>query len=160
MKLYELTDRIRSIADSLVDDELPENAEAVLDSIAELLEAKVRNVVAIRREWLSEAEAMRAEAARLTEMARRRESRADWLQAYCVRCLDNAGIAKVKTDIGNVSVANASRPTIRWDEACPIPDEFARVKVELDGTKAYEAWKSGTLGDGFTVERSRHLRVT
>lgn len=160
MKLYMLSDRVRQIADSLIDaDELTPEQSAFLDDIASEIESKVRNIVAIRREWLSEAEAMRAEAKRLTEMARVRESRADWLQDYCIRCLDAAGISKVKTDIGNVSVALASRPSIKWDrdiEQCP----FVRTKIELDGTRAYEALKAGKLPDGFTVERSKHLRVS
>jgi hypothetical protein len=162
VKLYELTTEYRLLADLILagdGDEVPENVSATLDRIEGDLSDKVRNIVALRREWITEAEGLRAEAARLAAMAKARENAADRLQAYCVRCLDAAGVESVRTDLGRVQVQAASRPSIRWDGEGSIPDDFTRTKVELDGQAAYEAWKDGWLPEGFRVERSRGLRV-
>lgn len=157
--LYAIVAEIQAATMANEDGELPPELEARLDGLEMDLQTKVRNIVALYREWDTEGEAAKSEAARLAAIAKSRAGNADRLRAYLVHCLDAAGIATVKTDIGNVSVRSASRPSIRWEGAGPLPDEFVRTKVELDGAKAFDAYKAGTLPEGFVAERTRFVSV-
>ncbi len=160
LALYTLTSEFAALADTLTGDEVPPDVEASIDGLQLAIEAKVGGCVAVWQTMEREADAYRAEAKRLATMAQVRERGAERLKAYVARSLDLAGIGRVVTDVGKVSVSNASRPSIRWAGDGEPPEGFARVKVELDGTAAYAAHKAGTLPDGFTVELSRVVRVS
>ena len=52
MKLYQITEAYRSLANRLIEcDELPPEAEALVDQIQDELAVKVRNIVAVSREF-------------------------------------------------------------------------------------------------------------
>lgn len=161
IKLYDLAAEFAALSDTLTADEVPPDVEAGIDALNLAIEAKVGGCVAVWRTLESEAEAFRSESRRLAAMAQARERGAERLKAYVARSLDTAGIPRVVTDIGKVSVGNASRPSIRWTGDGDPPVGLRKVKIELDGTEAYKWWKGGMLPeDGFAVETSRVVRVS
>ncbi len=160
--LYQLSAEFAALSDVLTGDEIPPDIEAGIDALNLAIEAKVGGCVQVWRSMEAEAEAYRGEARRLAAMAQAREKAAERLKAYVSRSLDTAGIARVVTDVGKVSVGNASRPSIRWTrDVEELPAELVRFKTELNGTAAYDAWKIGMLPDeGFEVTTSRVVRVS
>ncbi len=160
LSLYTLSADFAALADELTADEVPAPIEERIDTLNLAIEAKVGGCVQVWRTMEAEAEAYRGEAKRLATMAQVRERAAERLKGYVSRSLDTAGITRVVTDVGKVSVGNASRPSIRWTGDGEPPEGFTRVKVELDGDAALKAHKSGTLPEGFTVSLSRVVRVS
>lgn len=161
LKLYDLSSSFAALADTMTSDEVPPDVEAGIDALQLAVEAKVGGCVKVWQQLAAEEEAYRAESQRLAKMAAARKNAVERLKAYVSRSLDAAGIPRVVTDVGKVSICNASRPSIRWNGAGDPPPAFSRVKVELDGNLAYAVVKAGgTLPDGFTVETSRVVRVT
>lgn len=159
MRLYEISAQMRNILDR-IDDEVPLDLEAELHRLEGTLADKARNYVAAWCELECEAEAMQAESDRLHSLSKSRRTTAAKLKTTLLFHLDALGIDRVDTDLGKIRPQRASRPSIRWDGAGPVPSEFARFKVELDGTKAQEALKAGSLPEGFSVEYSRFIRVS
>lgn len=157
-RLYELSAEFAAFADRL-SEEVPPEIETELDALTLALEDKAACCVKLWRTWEAEAEGFRGEAARLAKMASVRENAAARLKAYVCRCLDAAGIAKVTTDVGKLSVRTASRPSIKWVGDDELPAELMRIRVELDGAKAFDLWKAGALPDGFEIIHSRFVQV-
>lgn len=162
MRLYELTNEFAALADRLVDGEISVGVAASLDALTLGIEEKVAGCVAVYRTFEAEAEGIESEVKRLEAMAKTRRNRAKELKNYLVSCLTTAGIDKVMTPIGKVSVCRAGRPSISWadEDLTTLPDEFVRVKRELDGNKAYSAYREGTLPGGFVVEFAKYPRVS
>jgi hypothetical protein len=74
--------------------------------------------------------------------------------------LDRVEKPKVETPLVVVRIQKNSRPAIRWPDTLPIPKDYQRVTVSLDGQKAYQDFKAGALPKGFIVEQGRNLRIS
>lgn len=162
MKLYEISAEFRAIADELEElgGEAPPELLARLDAAEGDLEAKVAGIVAIIREKKVEAEAIDAEAKRLKDKANAAKNGAESLSNYLMLHLKAIGITgKIKTPIATVGIQKASRPSIRWTKEGSIPDGYQRIKIELDGERAYKEYREGTLPEGFDVKFSEFLSI-
>ena len=85
MKLYQISDRIEEILATQVDRETGEMNEDTLNALIELdevLESKALAVAAYMKGELCEAEAVKAESAKLAKRAKGHEARAEWLRRY------------------------------------------------------------------------------
>jgi FtsZ-binding cell division protein ZapB len=159
-KLYQFPEAIDRILAESEDGELTPDQAAALDRVLGKLQEKVRSVVGVIRHLEMLADGCKDEKDRLASRQRSLSRQVDSLKEYLLRCMADEETARIVTDIGTVSRVANSRPSIRWawTDREP-PEEFQRVKVELDGQKAYEAYKAGTLPDGFLVETGESLRV-
>lgn len=159
--LFDLITQHKDMAAKLLlDDELTDEQCEAIATIEGGIEDKCSARWAVAKSFEMEAEVLRAQAKELLAMAQKRESRSESLKRGTVRLLDMGGISEVKTDLGRFKVQESSKPTIRWTgDMDNLPDSFSRVKIELDGGKAFDAFKAGTLPAGFEVKRSRHIRV-
>jgi hypothetical protein len=162
LKLYELADAYERIAEALIENggELTPELSAELDAIEGAFEAKVERVALYVRNLLATAEAADAEAARLAALARTRRQGAEGLKGYLMAQLDRVEKPKVETPLVVVRIQKNSRPAIRWPDTLPIPKDYQRVTVSLDGQKAYQDFKAGALPKGFIVEQGRNLRIS
>lgn len=161
MKLYEIADEFRRIDDALTENggEVTEELQAALDGLEYSLEGKVDAIAGLIREAQARAAAFSTEAVRLREKAQAEQNRAESLHGYLLTHLKAIGKDKVKGQIFSVSVRTASIPSITWDGEGSPPRDFQRVKVELDGKKAQDALRSGTLPDGFNVRYTTFLQL-
>lgn len=162
MTLYALTDALLELEDRLIEagGVLDEETEAALEALEGAFSAKADSILALRQSLVRAAEAAKAEAERLRELATVRENAARSLADYLVREMTRRDLQQVETDRFRASICRNSRPSIRWTRDEDPPEAYRRVRVELDGTAAYEAWRAGTpLPEGFVVELGLHLRV-
>ena len=160
MTLYQLTDEAADLANRLGDEPTDADLEAI-GTNEEAFRAKAASYVAVWRTLETEAETMRLEARRLSELAAKRENGADRLKRRIAWALDTLGIDKLPTELGRLSVANASRPSIRWDgDLADLPDGFRKIETKLDSDAALDSYKAGTLPKGFSVKTSRYVRVS
>ena len=162
LRLYELADAYEQIAETLIENggELTPELAAALDAIEGAFEAKVERVALYVRNLLVTADAADAEAARLAALVHSRRQGAEGLKGYLMVQLDRVQKPKVETPLVVVRIQKNSHPAIRWPEALPIPENYQRVMVGLDGQKAYTDWKAGALPEGFIIEQGRHLRIS
>lgn len=166
MTLYETCDRQAAILslladlEEMADGEIPEDLAAELDAIEGTIEQKVEAICQIRASLKYEGEAIDAEANRLKTRAASRHRQADALKHYLQECLERSGVKRVKTPLFTVWVQQ-STPSIAWDGlAEDVPEEFRRVKVEVDRQAAMNVWKqTGEVPAGFTISQGCHLQI-
>lgn len=163
MRFYEIAREYRELCSELEDSESGELTEEVAAKFAGLsdgLEKKARAIVSLMAELNAEAKAAAEESKRVAAIAKSKTNAAERLRAYLLECLQNAGIQKIDVGIAKLSVQKASRPSIRWVKEEPIPEEFERWAVALDGQKVYDEWKAtGKLPEGFSIEWTTFLGV-
>lgn len=163
LSLYELTQEWQSIEDALLESggELTDELAARLDAYRAALPAKVDGYCRVIQRLARQAEAAKAEADRLAQLARVRGNSADSLKRRLLGELLAQGLQKVETDHFVVAAVRNSQPSIRWTgDQADLPASFRRVKVELDSAVAREVLKrDGALPDGFEVEVGYHVRI-
>lgn len=164
LKLYEITDALQDVGDALIDNggELTPELEARLNALEGAFEHKAENVALFVRQLEVNGAAAASEAKRLHDLASRREKAADRLRSYLLENMQRAQRVKVETGRVVVRVQRNSRPSIHWQRSVEdLPPEFVRVKLDVDGEAAYNAWKSEQpLPDGFVVQVGHHLRIS
>ena len=164
MTLYELTQEWAEIQDALIDSggELTPEIEARLDALPGALQVKADGYCYVIQQLLRSADAAKAEADRLSELARVRKNAADRLKDRLKSAMETTGQLKLESDRFKVRVQKNGRPSIAWTgEPDALPCEYSRVAVSLDGQAAYEAWKAGReLPEGFKVTEGTHLRIS
>jgi FtsZ-binding cell division protein ZapB len=162
LRLYDYPGEIDRILALAEDGELTPELESQLDSALGALQEKVRSTVAVIRHLRTLGESCKEERERLQARERSLSNQAEALERYLLRCMAHEEVSRVVTDIAAVSRVTNSRPSIRWSWVDrEIPEPFRKVKevVSMDGQAALEAYKAGTLPEGFEVELSEHLRI-
>lgn len=170
MRLYEITDELREIEHQLIESfgELTPEIEARLEKLQGARKEKVQNICRLVQNLQRTAEAAIAEASRLGELAKARKAGADRLKNYLRQEMVQLGEQRYETDLFRVSRCKNSRPSITPMDPNDPPAVWTRVRVEFDGTKAYQDLKDqGILPDevgrfeleGVIVNRGEHLRI-
>ena len=161
MRLYELPEALRALDEEIEANggELTPELEARLDELAGNSAELVDRVCALIREHVHKAGVEYEEAAYFHRKAKASEAVANRLKRYLSDTMARVGYDRLEGDRFKVRIQKNGTPSIKWEGFGDIPTEFARVSVELDGTKAREAWKNGTLPLGFTVQVGTHVRI-
>jgi chromosome segregation ATPase len=161
LRLHEIPAALAAI-DAAIDEfdgEIPSDLEAQLDALNLAVTEKADHLATLVRERKAAAATYREEAARLSRLASSADAYAERLSAYLKASLEALGLDKVRGTRNVVRIQRNSRPTIRWAFSQDIPESYRRVRVELDGEKAYQRWKAGDLCEGFDVTIGTHLRI-
>jgi len=161
--MYEITANWLEIQEALWEtggEITPEIGEA-LDRLEGAFEAKAKSYCSVIQENLRAAEGIKAEIDRLSALQKTHANTAESLKGRLKEAMETTGHLKLDLGTFKPRIQRNGRPSIRW--AGPIeelPEDYKRVRVELDGTLAYEAWRNGiTLPEGFQVETGTHLRI-
>ena len=168
MNLYEMTKERQALEDLILsacdeNGELNADHAAILDawdsetslSIADKLES----LEGYRRNIRAEADALKAEAARMTARARTLDARDEALKRYALGCMDAAGMNRLKAGIFSlrVSLNGGKLPLVVTGD---VPEEFQLVKIEPDSDRIRAALNAGQdLPFAHLGERGRSLRV-
>jgi hypothetical protein len=163
LKLYELPDAIREVEAAIIEaeGEITDEIADRLDHLEGEFERKAEYIALLSREAKAEAKAVKQEEDRLAARRRAAENRERRLKDYLLFSMRKLGVERVEGDRAKVRVQANTRPSIEWvgDEDA-IPEPFKRIRVDLDGRAAYDAWKAGAeLPEGFRVEVGSHVRV-
>ena len=161
MKLYEISSAILAAFDQTDDNgELLPGVEERLTELEGALNDKADNIAALMRTCEAEAAAYRGEADRLGQLAGSAAAKADRLKRYLKAELERAGIAKLDCPRFKLAIQRNSVPSVAIAFDAEIPDQFARVRRELDTKAVIEAVKAGgTIPDTISVIHGTHLRV-
>lgn len=162
LKLYELPDAIRELELQIIeaDGELTPEVEAALEAYEGEFSRKAEFIALLSREAKAEAAAVKLEESRLSARRKAAENRERRLKDYLLMCLTRAGIQKIEGDRCKVRVQD-SPESIRWmGETDAIPEAYRVVDIRPNLVMAKDARKAGEeLPEGFTVERSQHVRI-
>ena len=164
LPLYALADEYELLGQKILEAEgvlTPELSEA-WDKLAEAIEQKVENTGLYIKNLLATAKAEAQEAEMFSRRARTKERAAKALKEYLKLNMERLGKDKLETLRVKARIQKNPRPAINWMRPIEeLPDAFKRIKVEVDGAMAYEAWKLGQeLPEGFEVFRDTHLRLS
>jgi len=176
LKLHEYVDELEQVLEWIVEHEeqivaaggeLPPELAELLEQVEGTLTEKVRRVALVILNLTASAKAAHAEAERIAAMARNYERQTESLKRYLMFQLERAGTTRVETPTVKVRIQKNTRPSIRCASA-EIPEPFRRVRVEFDGTAAYEALKAASCLPaepgrievaGLVVELGQHIRI-
>jgi hypothetical protein len=161
VRLYELPAVYREI-DRLLEEscgEVDDTIAALLSEAESTLAQKIDAIAALVREKEARAEAERAEARHFAARAAADENAADRLKKYLLDCLTASGLDSAKGERFSARVQRNGTPSIAWAGEGAPPETFVRTRVEFDGRAAQDAYRAGTLPEGFEVSFGQHLRL-
>ena len=180
LRLYEATDALDTVREWLLehDDEIRASEGALPDELAALLEEaegtfreKAERVALFIRELLANAEAVKAEEARLCARRKHYEKSAEGLKAYLLFQMQAAEIPKIEGKLITLRVQK-SPPSVKvlieqekLAEMRESPETMLYVetvpesyRVDTDYAKAI--WKNGgTLPQGIEITQKSHVRI-
>lgn len=163
MKLYELSDQYKIIAD-LLETDFAEGSEvqalqSALDEIGDKMEEKLENIGKIIMMKKAESEAIKAEADRLAKREKRIQNDISNLKMYAEYHMEATGIDKVKTPLFSFSIQNNPQSVdVRTPEEIP-KKYWLEQEPKLDKRAILEDLKAGQIVTGCGIMQSRGLRI-
>jgi len=159
MNLYDIQMQLGAVLSQIEEagGEITPDSEAALNALTMSRDEKLANICAAIKNWEAEAEAVKAEAARLRERGKAIEHRIDKLKEYTVRVLQEG--EKWTNGIHRLSIRESTRVIV--DPDAQVPEQYVRVEViqEIDKKLIKTDLESGaTLGFAH-LETFKHLQV-
>lgn len=117
---------------SIADSDLTEQQRQVMDSYLNMLACqeaeKIDRFCQFLRLETARAEALKAEAQRLSSMAKTAENRIAFLKSRYLSIMQTYGVRKVKGNVYTASIRES--PVVAVDSPDLVPDDFWKVKIE------------------------------
>lgn len=157
MNLYEIN---QAILAALTPDDDGVLADDAMDKLSELMmvaEEKLENIGCLLKDWRAEADAIKAEADRLTERRKAIENRADRLRQYAADMMVAMGKSKLETARCVLSFRSSSAVDV-LDESV-IPDEYFKTKRDLQKAEISKALKAGLTVPGAALVERANLQI-
>ena len=166
MTLYEIATEYKDFAEAVENGEIPKEAiNDTLESIQALLEEKVDNIACLIKNLTADAEAIKAEEARLAERRKQKEATTERLKAYLSDMLIKSGCTKLETARNKISFHKSEAVTVE-DEAKFIEwamnenREFLTFKAPtISKTALKKALADGQAIDGVYIESKANLQI-
>jgi isopentenyl diphosphate isomerase/L-lactate dehydrogenase-like FMN-dependent dehydrogenase len=138
MKLYEMADQYTQALEHMQDADSYEKFKDTLDSLDEPMQDKLDNIGLLRQNKLAEAEALKAEAKRLTDRAKAAEREADALATYVEFTMRRNNFKKLETPHFKFSFRKSTALIVSDIEN--VPEHFLKPqppKPDVAGMKKY-----------------------
>ncbi|WP_304168842.1 siphovirus Gp157 family protein [Lonsdalea britannica] len=129
--LYEIANDFAKLTNSDMD---PEMIADTLEGIEWAMEAKVEQILAICKNELAYADALKEESRSLSERAKATESRVAKMKEYVAASLEAAGKKSLKAGLHQVTVRAPSKSVKITDEAA-LPSEFVDYETIIKANK-------------------------
>ncbi len=129
--LYEIANDFAKLTDSDMD---PEMIADTLDGIQGEMEMKVENCLAIIKNELAYAEALKQESQSLIERAKACIARTDRLKEYIAQSLETAGKKSLKAGVHQVTVRAPSK-SVEITDSGALPSEFVEYETTIKADK-------------------------
>ena len=163
MNLYQLHEGYLNLVEVLEnageDDNLRELVTNSLNEIEDSIKDKADNVVRFIRNLESEANAIKEEEKRLSEMRKKREKQVENLKQYLFDFTKVADGQKIKGSIFTVSIKK-NPASVVVDDLEAIPEEYKRVKTVIEANKTLlkKVLKDGEVA-GVHLEQKESLNI-
>ena len=158
MKLYELAENYNELL-ALLDNEeaTTEELADTLDGINDAIEVKVDNICRVRKYLEGKVEVYKAEAKRLTALAKQAENNADSMKNYLDEQLKRMNIKKMDTELFKLSYRKSDSVNVMDLDA--VPEEYKRITIALDKTAIKKAIKDGKTVNGAELVVNQNLQI-
>lgn len=160
--LYELTGDYMALMDALDNAETEEEADELLaqiESLQDTISDKAEAYARIIRNKTAEAEALKAEADRLTARRKAAERVVDELKARLKDSMTAVGATKLTTSIGAWSI-QTNPPSVAITDEAQIPAEWRIPQPDKIDRSGILKWfkDSGEIIPGTEIERGTSIR--
>ena len=143
-----LLDNEEATADDLAD---------TLDGINDAIEVKVDNICRVRKYLEGKVEVYKAEAKRLTELAKQAENNADSMKNYLDEQFKRMNIKKMDTELFKLSYRKSDSVNVIDLDA--VPEEYKRITIAPDKTAIKKAIKDGETVNGAELVVNQNLQI-
>ena len=159
------TDILNEISNMLdiPDEELTEEQRATMDAYLDELASQEASKVDAFGQFVrlesARAEALKAEAARLSARAKAAQNRIDFLRMRYLQAMQGAGLQKVRGDVYTMSIRAAD--VVQITNTVILPEQYVTEKTEIVPNKIAirDALKQGREIPGAQLAKSYSLRV-
>jgi hypothetical protein len=165
MKLYELSEAycsvLEELSEPLGDGQDEARFQALLQGLGDAFDEKVLSIAKIIRSLESDIGSIAGEVERLQGRRRHLAGRVEWLKRYLVGEMELVGREKVRGSTMTVSLGKAP-PSCEVVSVEEVPEEYRRVKVEVDRAGILEHFRStGEVVPGTAVIADRrYVRIS
>ena len=128
------------------------------DEVRGELTEKADNIVKYIRNLSAEADALKAEEAALYKKRRAVENKAERLKAYLAAQMTLCGLRELKAGLFKLRF-QPTTPAISIVDEAAIPEQYRRVKVEIDRLAIRAALQAGEEVPGIEVQRGEALVI-
>ncbi len=140
-KLYELTEQLKGLQD--LSEEIPEEALAdTLEALEGAFEEKAVNICHVLANGDADIAAIKAEVDRLNGKLKAINASKERLKDYLRHNMEATGINKISHPLFTISLRKPQPIVLVVNEEA-VPEEYQRVTVAVDKTKAKAALKDG-----------------
>lgn len=164
MTLYEINDSIRATLEALynsVDDDgvIDDNTAETLDTLMIERDTKIENIALYIKELNAEAEAIKAEAAKLTKRAKAAENKAERLKNYLSVNLLSNGERNFTTARCKIGFRSSNAVTITDEAAIPKKYITKKITTAPDKKAIKEALEAGRTVKGAALEAHENIQI-
>lgn len=158
----DILDEISNMLD-IPDEELTEEQRATMDAYLDELASQEASKVDAFGQFVrlesARAEALKAEAARLSARAKAAQNRIDFLRMRYLQAMQGAGLQKVRGDVYTMSIRAAD--VVQITNTVILPEQYVTEKTEIVPNKIAirDALKQGREIPGAQLAKSYSLRV-
>lgn len=157
--LYELTDDYLRLLEFAEDVDVEEQAFIdTMEAIEGEIEDKADGYARVIKQLSADAEALDKEAKRLSDRKQSIDNRIKRMKESLTKAMVVTGKTKFKTDLFSFNVQKNAPATVIDDEEA-IPEEFWRVKREVDKSKIKDALKEGKEFKWAHLEQGESVRI-
>ena len=139
MKLYELTEQYKQLANLDVE---PELLADTIEGIEGEIEIKAENLLSVVSNFGSDIDALDNEIKRLTARKKTIVSRQDWLREYLRSNMEVSGIDKITCPLFTITLRKATQAVQVYDISL-LSEDYIKTTVSPDKVAIKNALKSG-----------------
>ncbi len=137
------------------DGEIPDDLSRYIDELEGTYQEKLISCAHVYKNYMAEAEAIKAEEKRLSERRKHAENRADGIKGYIAMYLK----AGDKIDTPTAVLTWKKSEAVEVLDESVLPKEFQRVKVEADKVEIKKALKAGRVVNGAVLVVRDNLQI-
>lgn len=159
MNLYKIKEEYREWQQKIIsqDGELFDEDIEALNNLEAIAEDKIEAYAVIIKESLSEAEMYKAEADRLTSIAKKKINLADKLKTNLDNFMKEQGREKFESVKTKISYRKST--ALEIDCTAEVPEKFQKIKTEIDKTAITNFLKEGNVLEGFQLVERRNIQI-
>lgn len=165
MKLYEITEQLKNVAELLTNPEFAENqdVQAALDAIQEDFDKKAESVVYVIKNAESEVGAIDVEIKRLQAMKKQRQNGIERIKDYLKINMASTDTKSIKCPLFSISYREQAGGAVELDEELflsnNVNEDFVTVKITPNKTEIKKALKDGVEIVGAKLVDSKVLTI-
>jgi len=158
-KLYELTEQYNNIMELIENPDVPQELlEESLNTINDELDTKLENIAKVIKSIEVDIKGLKEEEKRLANRRKAKENKISNLKEYVEGAMRSTGVFKVKGKVFTLAIQK-NAPSVFIKDLERIPNEYFRVKEEIDKVLLIQHLKEGQVIEGAELQQKESLRI-